>query len=339
MPKIKKHYLAFLSCEPWEVDYLRKRLPPGLKVEFIDKVTSAAVYKKLVPFDIISSFIYSRFSAPNLKALPNLKYITTRSTGFDHIDIKAAKKFGIKVSNVPLYGANTVAEHTFALILSLSRKIYESINRTKRSDFQLKGLRGWDLKGKTIGIIGTGSIGGHMVRMAHGFAMNILMYDIYKNKDLVKKYKAKYVSLDRLLKESDVISLHLPHNKQTHHLLNGKNIRKIKSGAYVINTARGGLIETKALAKALAGGQLSGAGLDVLEEEGLIKEEVQLLDRRTSRQELSTVLHDHILLKMDNVIVTPHNAFNSNEALQRILDTTVENIKAYLAGRPQNLVV
>lgn len=337
MLKIKKHSVAFLSCEPWEIKYIKDRLK-GLEIKFIPMISSATDYKKLVDFDIVSSFIYSRLTAQNLKSLPNLKYITTRSTGFDHIDIKAAKSLGIKVSNVPLYGANTVAEHTFALILALSRNIYESINRTKRSDFQLTSLRGWDLKDKTIGIIGTGSIGAHAVRMAHGFDMKILMYDIFRNKDLVKKYKAKYVALDKLLKESDIVSLHLPYNKRTHHLINKRNIVKMKASAYLINTARGGLVETKALVKALAKGELAGAGLDVLEEEGLIKEEIQLLDRQTSRQKLSTLLHDHILLKMDNVIVTPHNAFNSQEALQRILDTTIDNIRSYLRGKSKNLV-
>jgi len=337
MSKKIKHSIAFLSCEPWEVEYLKAKLK-DLELKFISKIASPVDYKKLQPFSIISSFIYSRLTAKNLKSLPNLKYITTRSTGFDHIDIKVAKSLGIKVSNVPLYGANTVAEHTFALILTLSRKIYESINRTKRSDFQLTSLRGWDLKGKTIGIIGTGSIGAHAVRMAHGFGMKILMYDVFKNKDLVRKYKAHYVTLDKLLQESDIVTLHLPYNKQTHHLINKKNIVEMKASAYLINTARGGLVETKALVHALAKGKLAGAGLDVLEEEGLIKEEIQLLDRQTSRDKLSTVLHDHILLKMNNVIVTPHNAFNSTEALQRILDTTIDNIRSYQRGKPHNLV-
>ncbi len=329
--------IAFISCESWEKEYLKNKFK-GNRVKFFEQLTCEADYAKLQQFDIISGFINTSFQAKNLAKLKNLKYITTRSTGFDHIDIKQAKKMGIKVSNVPLYGANTVAEHTFALILTLSRKIYESIERTKKSDFLLDGLRGFDLKGKTIGVIGTGSIGEHVVRMADGFQMNILMYDVFKNTRLVKKYKGKYVTLTKLLKESDIITLHLPYNKATHHLLNAKNIKNIKSGSYLINTARGGLVETKAFIKALTSGQLAGAGLDVLEEEGLIKEEIQLLDRQTSREKLSAVLQDHILLKMDNVIVTPHNAFNSGEALQRILNTTVENIERFIKGKPINLV-
>jgi D-lactate dehydrogenase len=337
MKKNNIYKIAFISCEPWEKEYLQKKLI-GWKFDFFDTIVAPADFKKLESYDIVSSFIYTNFTAKTLRQLPKLKYITTRSTGFDHIDVSVANKLNIKVSNVPLYGANTVAEHTFALILSLSHKIYDSINRTKRSDFQLAGLRGFDLQGKTIGIIGTGSIGSHVVRIAQGFGMNILLFDGRKNRSLAKKYQAKYVSFQSLLKQSDIISLHVAYNKKTHHLINQKNISLIKQGAYLINTARGGLIETKALLKALVDKRLAGAGLDVLEEEGLIKEEVQLLDKQESREKLSTLLHDHILLKFDNVIVTPHNAFNSVEALQRILDTTIENILAFSANKYINLV-
>jgi D-lactate dehydrogenase len=337
MKKNINYKIAFISCEPWEIEYLQKKLI-GLKPDFYDTIVTPADFKKLESYDIVSGFIYTNFTAKTLTQLPKLKYITTRSTGFDHIDIKVANKLNIKVSNVPLYGANTVAEHTFALILSLSRKMYDSINQTKRSDFQLDGLRGFDLQGKTIGVVGTGSIGAHVIRIAHGFGMNILLFDGRKNIQLAKKYHAKYVSFQTLLKHSDIISLHVAYNKKTYHLINQKNIQLIKQGAYLINTARGGLIETKALLKALVDKRLAGAGLDVLEEEGLIKEEVQLLDRQESREKLSTLLHDHILLKFDNVIVTPHNAFNSVEALQRILDTTIENILAFNVHKPINVV-
>jgi len=332
-----KYKIAFISCEPWERDFLSVQFP-GHEVAFFSQVENKDEINQLAAYDIISCFIYSHLSAKVIKQLPNVRYITTRSTGYDHIDVAAACKWGIKVSNVPLYGANTVAEHTFALILSLSRKIYDAIDRTKKSDFDLSGLRGFDVQGKVIGIVGTGHIGAHVARIAHGFGMNIIAYDVVKDKKIITKYRVKYVSFSSLLKQADIITLHAPYNKKTHHLINSKNIASIKKGAYLINTARGGLIETKALVQALTNGQLAGAGLDVLEEEGLIKEEVQMLDRAMSRQILSTMLQDHILLKMDNVVVTPHNAFNSQEALQRILDTTVENIHSYIERRPRNVV-
>ncbi len=335
-----KYQVAFLGCESWEEDYILNKLSDKniSKISFFPVLSKISDFKKIIDFSIVSGFINSTFNEKHFSLLPNLKFLSTRSTGYDHIDLIAAKKYGIKVSNVPLYGANTVAEHTFALLLALARKIYPSITRTKQSNFSLDNLRGFDLKGKSIGIIGTGSIGAHVVRLAHGFQMKILLYDIYKNRSLAKKYQANYVSLRQLLSRSDIITLHVPYNKKTHHLINQANIKLLKPGSYIINTSRGGLIETKALLKALVSGQLAGAGLDVLEEEGLIKEEIQLLDRQASREKLNTLLHDHILLKFDNVIVTPHNAFNSEEALRRILDTTIENIKSFIAGRPINIV-
>lgn len=341
MKKMQKYQIAFLGCETWEKEYIQKNLHDKNigKISFFPLLSNISEIKKIKDFSIVSGFINSTFSEKHFSLLPNLKFLSTRSTGYDHIDLAAAKKYNIKVSNVPLYGTNTVAEHTFALLLTLSRKIYPSINRTKQSNFSLENLRGFDLKDKIIGIVGTGSIGANVVRLAHGFQMKILLYDVYKNKSLIKNYQAKYVSLQQLLRQADIISLHVPYNKQTHHLINQKNIKLFKKGSYLLNTSRGGLVETKALIKALVSGQLAGVGLDVLEEEGLIKEEIQLLNRRTSREKLNTLLHDHILLKFDNVIVTPHNAFNSDEALRRILDTTMENIKSFTKGKPVNLVV
>ena len=175
--------------------------------------------------------------------------------------------------------------------------------------------------------------------MARGFQMNILAYDIHNNKKLAKKYHLQYVSLSELLKTSDVISLHAPYNKNTHHLVNQKNIFKIKKGAILVNTARGGLIETEALFDALKRNHLAGIGLDVLEEEFFIKEEKELLSSEFSKNHnLKTILENHLLLNDPRVIITPHNAFNSKEALTRILDTTVDNIAKYLSDRPINLV-
>ncbi len=333
-----KFKMAFLGCEPWEQKELREKFKKH-DIIFLPSLETPADYKKIKDREIISCFIYSRFGQKEFELLPELKYITTRSTGFDHIDLQAAKKFKVKVSNVPEYGSNTVAEHTFALILALARKLYQSIERTKRSDFSLDGLRGFDLQGKTIGVVGTGNIGAHVIRIAAGFGMNILAYDVKKNQKLARKYKIKYVSLNKLLGQSDIISLHVPYNKYTHHLINKNNIKFIKKGAILINTARGGVVETKALVKALTSGILAGAGLDVLEEEGFIKEETQLLDKQVSEDMLQTLLQDHILLHMDNVIVTPHNAFNSHEALGRILKTTIENIESFMKGKVINRVV
>ncbi len=328
---MNKLNIAFFEIEDWEKDYLSKKLK-SFKLNFFKDVLVKKDLVKIKDIDILSPFIYTKVNKDVIKSLPKLKLIATRSTGFDHIDLKSAKS--IKVANVPYYGENTVAEHTFALILSLSRKIHQAYQRTSRGNFSLEGLRGFDLKDKTIGIIGCGHIGQHVVRMAKGFEMNVLVFDPKRDNKVAKRLGFKYATLNDLLKKSDVISLHAPYNKKTHHLINLKNIKLIKKGAILVNTARGGLIDTTALVDGLRTERLSGIGLDVLEEEKFIlKEEAQLLspylcstDKRGAQDCLKTIVEGHMLLVSDKVIVTPHNAFNSQEALERILDTTVENI-------------
>lgn len=336
MVKIKqKTKVAFFEVEPWEKEYLKKSLK-NFKLYFFDEVITKDNLKIIKDIDILSPFIYSKITKELMAALPSLKLITTRSTGFDHIDLKAAKKAKVKVANVPSYGANTVAEHTFALILSLSRKIHQSYERTSRGNFSLDGLRGFDLRDKTIGVIGCGHIGQHVIRIARGFGMKVIAYDVYQDRRLAKRLGFKHVELNDLLKQSDIISLHAPYNKATHHLINRKNIRLIKNGAMIINTARGGLVDTTALVDGLRSGKLAGIGLDVLEEEKyILKEEAELLSphfvsksKENINDYLKTIVEGHMLLISDKVIVTPHNAFNSQEALERILDTTIENVLA-----------
>ena len=329
--------VVFFEIKGWEKKYIRRRLK-GFKVDFFAAPLGEDNVEFCQTADIVSIFIYSRLSAKVLSKLKKLKFIATRSTGFDHIDIKEAKKRKILVANVPFYGENTVAEHTFALILSLSRNVHKSYLRTLRSDFSIEGLRGFDLKGRTIGVVGAGHIGMHVIRIAKGFGMEVLAYDLYKNTFLEEVLGFQYTSLEEILKKSDIISLHLPYNQHTHHIINKKNINLIKRGAIIINTSRGGLIETEALIEALDRGILSGAGLDVLEGEELIKEEKQLLYDRKKLEVWGDLVKSHILLSKDNVVFTPHIAFYSQEALERILDTTVDNIVAFSRTQPQNLV-
>lgn len=330
--------VAFFEVEDWEKKYLTDQLSSKGLSFFAEPLSSNNV-ELVKDFEVVSVFIDSKVDESILQQFSGLKMVAARSTGFDHIDVATCKKRGIAVCTVPFYGENTVAEHTFALILDLSRKIYQSIGRTKKGDFSLDGLRGFDLKNKTLGIVGMGHIGQHVARIAEGFEMNVLAYDIHKDKKLAKKLHVTYVSLEHLLKNSNIITLHAPYNKDNHHLINAGNIKAIKRGAYLINTARGGLVETAALVEALKNGTLAGAGLDVLEEEKFMKEEVSLLSRLFSRRhDLSIVNQDHMLMKLENVIITPHNAFNSAEALERILQTTIENIKAFAKKKPINVV-
>lgn len=330
--------VAFFEVKEWEKDYLRQQLP-NIEVSFFADALKQDNILAAADVDIVSCFAHSDMHENVLSKFTNLKMIATRSTGFDHIDVGFAKRKGIVVCNVPTYGENTVAEHTFALILDLSRKLHQSVARTKSGNFSLDGLEGFDLKGKTLGIVGMGHIGQHVARIANGFEMKALAFDVNQDKKLAKKLAFTYVSFDDILKNSDIITFHVPYNEHTRHLINLQNIGMIKKGAYIINTARGGVIETGALVKALADGIVAGAGLDVLEEENFLKEESHLLSKEFSKKyDLKTVLQDHILMEQENVIITPHNAFNAKEALERILETTVENIKGFIGNKVVNIV-
>ncbi len=318
--------VAFFEVETWEKNYLEKELT-GVKKEFYKKTLNKRNLEKVKDCDIISIFIYSRIDKRILGSLPKLKAIITRSTGYDHIDIEECKKRGIKVANIQTYGDNTVAEHTFSLILALTRKLMPSVERAKKHDYTLKGLRGFDLKNRVIGIIGCGRIGINVARMARGFQMEVLVCDVNKDEKLAKRIGFEYGNFDKVLKEADIISLHLPYNEKTRHIITDSAIKKMKEGVIIINTARGGLINTDHLIKWLKKGKIRGAGLDVLESEMLVKEESQLLSGKHELTDLSHVIENNMLLNMDNVIITPHNAFNSEESVMRILNSTIACIK------------
>lgn len=330
--------IAIFDLKAWEKDLFKKGLK-GNKVFYFEKPVQEVNLKKLKNIEALTSFITSKIDRKVLEALPNLKLIASRSTGFDHIDVEAAQQRNIAIANVPSYGENTVAEHTFGLILALTRNIHKAWLRTKKNDFTIEGLKGFDLHGKTIGVVGAGKIGSHVIRIARGFGMNVLAYDPYPNELMAETLEYTYVSLNTLLKSSDIISLHVPLIPATKHIINKKNLSKIKKGALLINTARGGLVETTALIKGLESGILRGVGLDVLEEEELLLEEKHML-RRGGRNEkaLRSIVRNHALLNKDNVVFTPHIAFYSQEAVERITKTTIENIIAFIKGKKENIV-
>lgn len=338
MPKTR---IAFFETSSSEKKYFEEQLKSreDISLAFYSSKLTVRTAQKAADARIISSFVYSKMSRDILGKMPGLKLITTMSTGFDHIDLDYCREKGITVCNIPAYGERTVAEHTFALILALARKIPQSIENVRRLDFRLDGLQGFDLDGKTLGLVGLGHIGGNVARIAKGFNMKILISDPKPDKKILAETGAKTATLEKLLGKSDIISLHAPYNVHTHHLINKNNISLIKPGAYIINTARGGLIETEALLVGLNGKIIAGAGIDVMEEESLIKEEWELLKRpQEDNRMLATVIRNHLLLNDPRVIITPHNAFNSKEAMQRILDTTVLNILSFAAGKPVNEV-
>ena len=343
--------IALFEMEDWECSLIQQegknkwqcpsfaRLEEEHEVKYLAEDVSKENASKFSDVEMISVFIYSSLDKEALEQLPSLKFIATRSTGYDHIDLEYCRKKGVLVSNVPAYGENTVAEHVFALLFTLSHRILEAVERTRKGNFSPRGLRGFDLRGKTIGIIGTGHIGQHVIRMANGFEMKVIAYDINPDYNLQAKLGFQYTDFNTLLQTADIISLHIPGGENTRHLIDEKAISLMKKGTVLINTARGDLIESKALLIALKEGKIAGAGLDVLPEEPVIKEEAELI--RTGFSEntnLETLLANHLLLHMQNVIITPHSAFNTREAIQRILTTTEDNLLSYASGTPQNLV-
>lgn len=336
--------IAFFNPEGWEQDYLKKNkaLKEGdFEIVFFEDKLDINNIPKATDFEAISIFVDSFIDKDVLDKFKNLKFISTRSTGFDHIDLDECRERGIEVANVPDYGANTVAEFTFGLMIALVRKINQGYDQVRENgSFDVSGLRGIDLKDKTLGVIGTGHIGRNVVRIAKGFGMDVIAYDKFPDHDFSKEMDFKYMELDDVFKNSDIITLHVPYNKHTHHMIDKQVLEEIVSdNAYLINTSRGGVVDTEALVHALKNKKLAGAALDVLEEEGVIQDELEFfVQGHPQKANLKTVLANHILIDMPNVIVTPHNAFNTQEALNRILDTTAENIAGFAGGKPQNIV-
>ena len=330
--------IQYFASENWEEGYVPSKLP-GHAITFHEGPLSAFPELTDDKAEALCVFVDSHVGEAELARFPALKLIATRSTGFDHIDLAAAKARGVAVATVPFYGENTVAEFAFALLLTLSRRIPEAQASVKAGDFSPNGLRGFDLAGKTFGVVGCGHIGMHVIRMANGFGMRVVGFETRPDPETARKNGFTYVSLDELLMQSDVISLHVPYNPHTHHLLNKENFGRIKKGAYLINTSRGAVIETDALVEALRNGTLAGAGLDVLEEEGDLVDEMALLaSAHPNEASLRVTLENHYLIDHPRVVVTPHLAFNTEEAITRILDTTIDNIARFAAGSPVNTI-
>lgn len=329
--------IGVFEIEPWERKAFED-LEKDHEIVYREGRLDADAFEEVADAEILSVFIYSQLDRDLLDRLDRLKLIATRSTGVDHIDLERCGERGIAVANVPTYGGHVVAEHAFALLLTISHQLVEAVDRTRRGDFSLKGLSGFDLRGRTMGVVGTGDIGGHVVRIARGFGMEVLAFDTEPRRELAEETGLIYVELHELLSRSDVVSLHVPATSATEKMISHDEFAAMKEGAVLLNTARGTVVDTEALLKALSEGRLAAAGLDVLPEEPTVREEAELL--RSFFQEkhkLDMLLADHLLLRMRNVIVTPHSAFNTRDAVHRILETTRGNIEGFLRGEPQNL--
>lgn len=248
-----------------------------------------------------------------------VKLIALRCAGFNNVDVSAAHKYGVKVVRVPEYSTHAIAEHTLALMLCLNRKIHRAFIRTRDWNFSLNGFMGFDMHGKTVGVIGTGKIGKTVVGVLKGLGMNVFVYDVYPDHDYAKQNNIKYVSLDEIYAISDIITLHCPLNKDTEYLINERSLSKMKDGVMIINTGRGRLINTRDLIDGLISRKVGSAGLDVYEEEGAYFYE----DCSDSVLTDDTLAR---LLSFNNVILTSHQAFFTQEAMQNIAQTTFTNI-------------
>jgi D-lactate dehydrogenase len=315
-----------------------------LKVEHRITCTRDALDESTAPAypdaEIISTFINSNLGQGVLGRFPRLKLIATRSTGYDHIDLDYCKSHGITVCNVPDYGDATVAEYAFALILAVTRNLVEAVARTRAGSFSQAGLRGMDLRGKTLGVIGTGRIGRRVIAIAKGFGMAVSAFDIKPDPAAAESLGFAYAAFESVLAQADIVTLHVPAGFHTRHLLSDREFGMMKNGAVLINTARGSVVDIAALVRALTDGKLRAVGLDVLPDEPLIREEAQIFraGQEDKAFDLRTLVANHVLLHLPNVVVTPHIAYDTDGAVHRIIETTLANIEAFSSGQPRNVV-
>ncbi|MFH0927574.1 MAG: NAD(P)-dependent oxidoreductase [Candidatus Micrarchaeota archaeon] len=335
--------IVFYETDFWSGVYSHKQVErklKGHKVVFVKGTVNEDNVSQAKDADAVCLFVFSKVGKKELKVWKKCKVIGTMSTGYNHINLKECKKRKISVCNVPSYGATTVAEYALGLMLSLSRKIIQAYDKAREGKFDLNGLRGVDLEGKTLGIVGFGKIGQHVAARASAFGMKILAYDPYADFHCMGDKGCIKAKMDVLLRKSDFITLHTPLLDSTYHIIDRAAVKKMKKGVMIINTARGELIDTGALVDGLNRGKIAGAAIDVIEEENTLKNERSLFSEHIDdgKANMKTVVANHILIDMENVIVTSHNAFNSKEAVSRIVDTTIENVKAYGMKKAQNVV-
>ncbi len=310
--------IAHFALEDWEKEYIKSKVSGNSHI-FIDSEDVEGNIEQFKDAEVLSVFIYNKVTAKVIDALPNLKLIITRSTGFDHIDIEHAKQKDIPVCNVKAYGSNTIAEHTFALLLSLAKYLPVLAERSKKANFEYKDCLGFELNGKKLGVIGSGRIGANVIQIAKAFNMEILVYDVFQNADLAKKVGFEYVDLDTVLKNADILSIHVPFSKETESILSRENLDKLKKDVIFINTSRGALIKNEDLIYALDSGIFKAAGLDTIDGE--------------NQMYLGNVtLEQKNILVRDNVIFSPHSAYYTKDALMRILDSTIEHITGFEKG-------
>jgi D-lactate dehydrogenase len=330
--------VVIFEAEEWEAEACRA-LSGAHELTCVNARLTPTEAARHRDVEAISTFINSRLGADVLAEMPNLKLIATRSTGYDHIDQTWCAAHDIAIANVPDYGDVTVAEHSFALMLAAARHLVDAVERTRRGNFAQEDLRGIELRGKTLGVIGTGRIGRRAIEIAQGFGMKVVAFDVMPDERAATDLGFRYLSFGEVLTTADILTLHLPATVETEDLISDAQFEQMKPGALLINTARGNIVSVPALVRALAGGKLRAAGLDVLPHEPLVREEAEVFrGPPLEKENLEALVANHVLLRFPNVIVTPHVAYNTHEAVARIVKTTIANIEAFAAGTPQNLV-
>ena len=316
--------LAFYDTKPYDREWFDKNKPHDIQIKYFDTRLTENTAKLAEGCQVVVAFVNDNISKTVIDILYKLgvKLIAMRCAGYNNVDMKSAFN-KIHIVRVPAYSPYSVAEYAMALLLSLDRKIHKAYNRTRENNFTLSGLTGFDLHGKTIGVVGTGKIGKVFIKICHGFGMNILAYDLFPDEN----YDVKYVSKDELLNQSDIISLHCPLTEQTFHFIDDDSLDKLKDGVVIINTSRGGLIKKETLLSGLKSKKIGAAGLDVYEEEA------EYFFEDFSNE----IIEDDVLsllVSMPNVIVTSHQAFLTSEALQSIAETTYKNIDDFVQNKP-----
>lgn len=324
------HVVVF-DAKPYDREYLSRAADGrGVQLHFREfrleqETASAAETCRAAVACIFVNDVADR-AALEILARSGVRHLALRCAGFNNVDLVAARELGLAVTRVPAYSPYAVAEHAVALLLTLNRKTHRAFNRVRDLNFSLSGLVGFDLHGKTAGLVGTGKTGRLTAQILRGFGMQVLLHDLYPDPEWAAGIGAEYVPLERLLEQSEVISLHAPLTPQTEHLLNRESLRRTQRGVFIINVSRGALIDTQALIEALKSGHVGGVALDVYEEEeGVFFEDLS-----------GQVLHDDELARLltfPNVLITAHQAFLTHEALSEIARVTLENTLRVAEGR------
>ena len=322
--------IAFFDSKSYDKDTFEKvNKNFGFDIHYYKERLSMNTVSLTQGVDAVCIFVNAECDARVIERMAQngVKLIALRCAGFNNVDIKAARQYGIKVVRVPAYSPHAVAEYAVTLMMALNRKVYRSVYRTREGNFKLNGLLGFDMYGKTAGLIGMGRIAKELIKILRGFGMNVVAYDLYPDEAFAKEYQVKMVTLDELYEQSDIISLHCPLTDETKFIINNESITKMKYGVMIINTGRGKLIKTEDLIDGLRSHQIGSAGLDVYEEEANYFYEDRS-DKMIDDDKLA------LLLMMPNVIITSHQAFFTQEATHNIAVTTLQNILDFAEDKP-----